>query len=122
MMGEDIGGSIEVGNGAGDFEDAIVGAGGHVEAGHGVLEDGHGFGGGTGPAGEEAGCHLGVGVDAGGVGEAGGLDFTGSGDAGTDGGGGFAGLEALELGKGDGHDLYLQVYTIGDFIILFTYQ
>ena len=33
---EDIGAGLEVGDGAGDFEDAVVGASGHVHAFHGV--------------------------------------------------------------------------------------
>ena len=34
---EDVGGAFEVGDGAGDFEDAVVGAGTHVHAFHGVA-------------------------------------------------------------------------------------
>ncbi len=34
----------EVGKGAGDFEDVVVGAGGEVHVVHGVLEVGGGFG------------------------------------------------------------------------------
>ena len=33
---EDVGAGLEVGDGAGDFEDAVVGAGAHVHAFHGV--------------------------------------------------------------------------------------
>jgi hypothetical protein len=35
---EDVGGAFEVGDSAGDFEDAVVGAGGHVQAFHGVAQ------------------------------------------------------------------------------------
>ena len=34
---EDVGGAFEVGDGAGDFEDAVIGAGAHVHALHGVT-------------------------------------------------------------------------------------
>ena len=34
---EDVGAGLEVGDGAGDFEDAVVGAGRHVHAFHGVA-------------------------------------------------------------------------------------
>ena len=35
---EDVGGALEVGDGASDFEDAVVGASRHVHAFHGVLQ------------------------------------------------------------------------------------
>ena len=35
---EDVGAGFEVGDGAGDFEDAVVGAGRHVRAYHGVFQ------------------------------------------------------------------------------------
>src|ERR1700730_9730277 len=38
VAGLDIFVGVEVGDGAGDFEDAVVGAGGKTEAGDGVLE------------------------------------------------------------------------------------
>ena len=38
VMVEDIGSAFEVGDGAGDFEDAVVGAGAHVHAFHGVQK------------------------------------------------------------------------------------
>ena len=34
---EDVGGALEVGDGAGDLEDAVVGAGAQVHAFHGVA-------------------------------------------------------------------------------------
>ena len=34
---EDVGGAFEVGDGAGDFEDAVVGPRAHVHAFHGVA-------------------------------------------------------------------------------------
>ena len=37
VMVEDVGSDLEVGDGAGDFEDAVVGASGHVHALHGVT-------------------------------------------------------------------------------------
>ena len=35
---EDVGGAFEVGDGAGDFEDAVVGSRAHVHAVHGVFQ------------------------------------------------------------------------------------
>ena len=35
---EDVDGAFEVGDGAGDFEDAVVGPGAHVHAVHGVAK------------------------------------------------------------------------------------
>ena len=38
MVVEDVGGAFEVGDGAGDLEDAVVGARAHVHAVHGVFQ------------------------------------------------------------------------------------
>ncbi len=94
----------EVGEGAGDFEDAVVGAGGEVHVVHGVLEVGAAFG-----VELTVGFHLSRGhgavdVGAGAFGEALGLDGAGLLDAGADGGGGFAlfgGGEGFVVDEGD---------------------
>ena len=38
VVGEDVSAAFEVGDGAGDFEDAVVGSCGHVHAVHGVFQ------------------------------------------------------------------------------------
>lgn len=43
MAGEDFFGAVEVGDGAGDLEDAVVGACRHVEALHGIADTGYAF-------------------------------------------------------------------------------
>ena len=62
---EDVGAGLEVGDGAGDFEDAVVGAGAHVHAFHGVAKFFQAGGVGFGVFVEQGGGHLGVAVDAG---------------------------------------------------------
>ena len=39
MFGEDVVGSFEVGDGAGEFDEAVVGAGGEVHGGDGLLQE-----------------------------------------------------------------------------------
>ena len=87
---EDVGGAFEVGDGAGDFEDAIVGAGAHVHAFHGVLQLLQTGGVGLGVFVEQGRRHLGVAVDAGLVLEAAFLQHSGGDDALADGSAGFA--------------------------------
>ena len=53
----------EVGDGAGDFEDAVVGAGGEALLLHGAFEEAFGVGGELTKLADLAGAHLGVGVD-----------------------------------------------------------
>lgn len=43
MRGGDVGTALVIGNGAGHFEDAVVGTGREIELGHGLLEQGEGF-------------------------------------------------------------------------------
>ena len=62
---EDVGGAFEVGDGAGDFEDAVVGASAHVHALHGVAKLLEAGGVGLGVFVEQGRGHLGVAVDAG---------------------------------------------------------
>ena len=37
VVGEDVGAAFEIGDGAGDFEDAVVGPRGHVHVLHGIA-------------------------------------------------------------------------------------
>ena len=87
---EDVGGAFEVGDGAGDFEDAVVGSRAHVHAFHGVAKLFQAGGVGLGVFVEQGWGHLGVAVDAGLVLEAALLQHPGGNDALADGGRGFA--------------------------------
>ena len=57
--------AAEVGDGAGDFEDAVVGSRAHVHAGDGLAQLGHALGVGLGVLVQQRGGHLGVAVHAG---------------------------------------------------------
>ena len=87
---EDVGGAFEVGDGAGDFEDAVVGSRAHVHALHGVLQLLQAGGVGLGVFVQQGRGHLGVAVDAGFVLEAALLQHPGGDDALANGGTGFA--------------------------------
>jgi len=87
---EDVGGAFEVGDGAGDLEDAVVGAGTHVHAFHGVFEFLQAGGVGLDVFVQQGRGHLGVAVDAGFVLEAALLQHPGGDDALADSGTGFA--------------------------------
>ena len=65
MVVEDVGAGLEVGDGAGDFEDAVVGPRTHVHAFHGVAKFFQAGGVGLGVFVEQGRGHLGVAVDAG---------------------------------------------------------
>jgi len=86
---EDVGGAFEVGDGAGDFEDAVVGAGGHVHAFHGIAKFLEAGGVGLSVFVQEGRGHLGVAVDAGLVLESAFLEHPGGDDSLADGGAGF---------------------------------
>ncbi len=91
VVGEDVFGFGEVGDGAGDFEDAVVGPGAEVELGHGHFH--HAFGGfieGA-MALEELGGHTGVAANLAVFGEAFALDGARFHHPLADGGAGFAG-------------------------------
>ena len=90
MVVEDVGGAFEVGDGAGDFEDAVVGPGGHVHALHGIAKFLQADGVGLGVFVEQGRGHLGVAVDTGLVLEAALLEHPCSDDTLADGGAGFA--------------------------------
>ena len=62
---EDVVAAFEVGDGAGDFEDAVVGSRAHVHAFHGVFQLLQAGGVGLGVFVEQGRGHLGVAVDAG---------------------------------------------------------
>ena len=87
---EDVGAGLEVCDGAGDFEDAVVGPRGHVHAVHGVAKLFQAGGVGLGVFVEQGRGHLGVAVDAGFVLETALLEHPGGDDALADGGRGFA--------------------------------
>ena len=87
---EDVGGAFEVGDGAGDFEDAVVGTGRHVHAFHGVFQFLKASGVGLGVFVQQGWGHLGVAVDAGFILEAAFLQHPGGDDALADGSAGFA--------------------------------
>ena len=96
--------SGEVGEGAGDFEDSVVGSGGEVHLVHGifeqvpavVVEGGVGF--------HDAGRHGGSAADIRLAGEAGGLHGAGGFDAGADGIGRFTGVVAVEEVEGGDYE------------------
>ena len=90
MVVEDVGGAFEVGDGAGDFEDAVVGAGRHVHALHGVAKFLQAGGVGFSVFVQQGRGHLCVAVDAGFVLETELLQGAGSDDALANGGAGLA--------------------------------
>ena len=90
MVVEDVGGAFEVGDGAGDFEDAVIGPRAHVHAFHGVAKLFQADGVGLGVFVQQGRGHLGVAVDARFVLEAALLQHPGCDDALADGGAGFA--------------------------------
>jgi hypothetical protein len=101
----------EVGDGAGDFEDAVEGAGGEAEALEGGVEEGAaGRLDGTEPA-ESLGSHGGVDRAAGRGPEALALEGTGGGDALGHEGGGLS-RAAAELAQGDRGDLDVEVDAV----------
>jgi hypothetical protein len=117
VRGFDAVGVGEVGDGAGDFEDAVVGAGGEGELFHGLLEELAGFGI-NGAVGADLGVgHAGVagGEAGGGVGEAGGLAGAGGDDAVAEVGGGFAGFLGLAFGEGEGGGFDVEVNAVEEW-------
>ena len=104
----------EVGDGAGDFEDAVVRAGGEGELFHGLLEELAGFGVYRAVLADLRVRHAGVagGEAGGGGGEAGSLAGAGGDDAFAEGGGGFAGFLGLDFGEGEGGGFDVEVDAI----------
>ena len=105
-------GAGEVGDGAGDAEDAGVGAGGEAEFVHGGTEDGLRGGLEGAEALELAGGEVGVAADAGEVGVAFGLEGAAGEDACADVGGAFAGGLLGEVFEGDGGDLDVEIDAV----------
>jgi len=122
---------FEVGDGAGDFEDAVVGAGAEALLLHGFFEDALGVAGELAVEADLLGAHLGVGVDGlgggtggafgalAGDGEAGVLALAGGEDALADFGGALGGGHAAQLLILDGGDFDVDVDAVeqgaGDF-------
>ena len=104
--------AFEVGDGAGYFEDAVVGAGAHVHAGHGVFQFLEAGVVGFGVFVQEGWGHLGVAVDAGFVLKAAFLQGSRGDDALADGGRGFAWGFARHLVEIDGLHLNLKVNAV----------
>ena len=118
----------EVGDGAGDFEDAVVGAGAEALLLHGALEQAFGVGGELAEGANLLSVHLGVGEDrlgrgAGGgfgasrfavgrEGEAGVLALAGGEDASADLGGSFGGCATAQLLILNGGHLYMYVDAV----------
>ena len=112
VAGEDVGAGVEVGDGAGYADDAVVGAGRHVVAVHGCAEKAHGIVIDGTVAAQHLAGHLCVAVDAGSVFEAFGLDGAGGDNALADGGGGLAGRALAELVERYGLYLALYIYAV----------
>ena len=109
----DVGAAGEVGAGAGHFEDAVVGAGGELEFFHGGFEQGGAGRVEVADLAHQAAGHLGVGVDAGQVFEALGLDVAGLHDPLGYFGAAFGGaLAGGEFVVADGGDLHVQVDAV----------
>ena len=108
----DLDAGFEVGDGAGYFQDAVVGAGAHVHLGDGFAQLFHAFGVGFGVFVQQCGCHLGVAVHAWVVLEAQALDGARFDDSLPDCRTRFAWLLARHLLKVDGLNFHLQVNSI----------
>ena len=94
----------EIGDGAGDLENAIVGAGGEVEGLHRLFEKLGTLGVDGAVLTHNLGTHIGVGADVGKFGKAGALEIAASHDALAHGGGGLALFirgELLVVDEGD---------------------
>ncbi len=90
--------TFEIGDGARDFEDAVVGAGGEALLLHGALKQAFGVGAKFAVGADLAGGHLGVGEDLfAGLLEPGSLAVAGGHDAGANFGGAFGGGSAAQL-------------------------
>jgi len=105
-------GSVEVGYGAGDFEDAIVGARGKAEAGDGVFEKFLALCRNGAVLANETRRHLRVSVSFLFGRETSGLAITRGDDAGTDGGGIFAGRRSAEFLVFDGGNFDVDVDAV----------
>lgn len=103
---------VEVSDGAGDLEDAVVCAGAKIEIGHGGAQNLLGFGfHATDPV-EVLAAHAGVAVGTGFLFIAILLDFTGADDPLADGGGGLSFAEFRELLIGDRRHFDMDIDTV----------
>ena len=124
-VGRQVGSAFEVGDGAGDAQDAVEGTGRHVELGHAVFEFLQAGLIGPGELLQLLSAHLGVTVDAGEVFKARLLDFTRRHDASPDIGTAFGRLAVGHIVKF--HRLYLHLYVntihqrAGDFVHVFLH-
>src|ERR1700678_4437046 len=112
MVAADVGGAGEIGNGAGDFEDAVVGAGAQIQIGHGEFQQLDGGLVQRAMSLDFLGPHAGVAGDGRFVGEAGLLELAGLDDAGANGGGSFAGPLAADFAKFDLGHLDVQINAV----------
>ena len=106
---------FKVGDGAGDFQDAVVGSRAHVHLGDGLAEFFHSFGVGFGVFVEQSGCHLGAAMHAWVILEAQALDGARFDDSFANCCARFAWRFARHLVKVHWLNLDLQVNTLGDF-------
>ena len=113
VLGADVVGSVDVGDGAGEAEDFVVGAGGEAKLVHGLAEESFASFIKRTVAADGAGSHAGVG--GGGVG-AETLSLAGSGteDLGTHVGGRSAGGLGAELAIGNGGDVDVEVDAVNE--------
>ena len=125
MFGEDGFASVQIGYGARDFQDAVVGTGGEVETLHGGTKKNHAVGVGLGVLVQEARSHLGIAMDARKAGKAFGLYLAGTDDPFADGGAGLACLAFGKLLEGYRNDFHLDVNPVeegaGDTVQVLLY-
>ena len=111
-MGGDGGGGFEVGDGARDFEDAVVGAGAEIELVHGGAQEFQGIVVELAVDFERLAGHPGVAGDGGGSVKALLLDGAGGEDAFANGGGGLGGVLGGEFLEMDGGDFHMDVDAV----------
>ena len=108
----DLGDAFEIGQGAGHFEDAVMGPGAEVEGVHGLLEGAFAALVDAAVFADEAARHVGVGVDAGVIDEALHLDAAGFVDAGLDHFARFATAVAAQLLVFDRRDIDMEIDSV----------
>ena len=112
VLGLDGGRSVEVGDGAGQSEDSVVGAGTELQAVDDIAQHGHVLRCGGSVLAHQGGSHLCVAVDAGEGAIAFLLNLAGTDDALADGCRGFAGLGPTEVVEAEGRDFDLYVDAV----------
>jgi len=108
----DVGGGLEVGDGAGDFEDAVVGAGAEVEFVHGHAQEFDGFVVDFAMGLEQLGGHPRVATDTGAFCKPFLLNATGCNHPFADVAGGLAGMRAGEVFELDGGHFHMDVDAV----------